>query len=196
MKNRMSNVEWGRSRVLGLLAILLPGLACASLRAAVEIYVTDYLAPQDKAIKPLGGVRTNAAWLFAAPGEFEPVSFAIRPEERLEQVFLQATELRGPAGIIPKSNLRVQSVEGFHGGDKDILMDLGRPWDMPAYQRELFWITVHVPEDAPPGRYAGSVSITGAGQPLTRLALELEVLPFTLAEPPFALGFNYSKAAA
>lgn len=176
-------------------AIVLASLAlfAARLHGAVEVYVTDYLAPQDKAIKPLGGVRTNVARLFAAPGEFEPVSFALRPDERVDQLFLTATELVGPAGTIPRANVRVQSVEGFHGGDKDILMDLGHPWDMPAYQRELFWATVHVPAEAKPGAYSGEVTVATEGKPVARLALALEVLPVRLDEPPFALGFNYSS---
>ncbi len=175
-------------------------LACGLLAAlaapgqgVVGIYLTDYLAPQEKTIGPLHGVRTNAASLFATPGEYEPVSFALRPEERVEQIFLTPTDLTGPAGRIPKSNVRVQSVEGFHGGDRDILMDLGRPWDMPAYQRELFWATVHVPPGTPAGRYEGEITVTGAGQPLQRLALSVEVLPFQLEDPPLALGYNYSS---
>lgn len=169
------------------------GLATPWLQGAVEIYVTDYLAPQVKSIKPLGGVRTNVARLFATPGEYEPVSFALRPDDRVEQLFLEATDLSGPAGTISKTNVRVQSVESFHGGDRDILMDLGGPWDMPAYQRELFWATVRVPDEARPGVYRGAVVVTGGGKPLDRLTLELEVLPFRLEEPPFALGFNYSS---
>jgi hypothetical protein len=177
---------------LGLLATVLLW-AVAPVQAAIELYVADYLAPQEKTIKPLGGQATRVARLFATPGEYEPVSFAVRPDDRVEQLFLAATDLTGPGGVIPKSNVRVQSVEGFHGGDKDILMDLGAPWDMPAFQRELFWATVHVPPAAQPGLYRGDVTVTGSGQPLARLALELDVLPFTLDDPPFALGFNYSS---
>ena len=133
------------------------------------------------------------ARLFATPGEYEPVSFAVRPDERVEQFYLTATDLSGPAGAIPQSNIRVQSVESFHGADKDILMDLGHPWDMPSFQRELFWATVHVPAEAKPGEYNGEVTVTAGGKPIARLGLKLEVLPFHLEEPPFALGFNYSS---
>ena len=175
------------------LAAIAVFFTAAPLNAAVEVYVTDFLAPQEKAIKPLGGKVTNTARLFATPGEYEPVSFSVRPDERVEQIFLAAGDLTGPGGTISKANVRVQSVEAFHGGDKDILMDLRAPWDMPAYQRQLFWVTVHVPATAKPGLYQGEVTVTGSGRPLTRLTLEVEVLPFTLDDPPFALGFNYSS---
>lgn len=194
MKHPILTLVGRTSRTARLPATLASlALACACLHGAVEVCVTDYLAPQDKSIKPLGGVRTNLARLFATPGEYEPVSFTLRPEERVEQLFLAPTDLAGPAGSIPKSEIRVQSVEGFHGGSKDILMDLGQPWDMPALQRELFWATVRVPADAKPGRYTGQVTVTGGGRSVGCLALELEVLPFRLEEPPFALGFNYSS---
>jgi len=198
VKTRGSNSATRMPRAVApsLLALAALGalvLAAARLEAAVEVYVTDYLAPQVKTIKPLGGARTNLARLFATPGEYEPVSFAVRPDERIEQVFLAGTDLSGPAGLISKTNVRVQSVESFHGGDRDILMDLGSPWDMPAFQRELFWATVHVPADARAGLYRGAILVTGGGQTRARLELELEVLPFRLEEPPYALGFNYSS---
>ena len=168
-------------------------LSAACCRAELGLYVTDYLAPQEVTIKPLGGQPSTVAQLFATPGEYEPVSFAVRPTERVEAMFIRSGDLTGPGGVIPKENVRVQSVEGFHGGDYNILMDLGQPWDMPAYQRELFWATVHVPAEARPGRYRGQITVTGKDQPLGHLTLELEVLPFTLEDPPFALGFNYSS---
>jgi hypothetical protein len=191
--DRRMTVKLSRRQPTHLATLALLSATVFRLVAAVDLYVTDYLAPQEKAIRPLGGMRTNGARLFAAPGEYEPVSFAVRPDERVEQMFLAPTDLTGPAGVIPKANLRVQSLEGFHGGDKDILMDLGGSWDMPAYQRELFWVTIQVPRDAKPGWYTGGVTATGSGQPLARLALEIEILPFALDEPPFALGFNYSS---
>lgn len=168
-------------------------LAATCWGAEIGLYVTDYLEPQELGIKPLGGKPSTTARIFATPGEYEPVSFAVRPAERVEEMFIRSGDLTGPAGIIPGENVRVRSVEGFHGGDYDILMDLGQPWDMPALQRELFWVTIHVPDMAKPGVYKGVVTVTGKAAVLGHLTLEVEVLPFTLDEPPFALGFNYSS---
>lgn len=177
--------------ITAIAALLL--LAAGRCHAEMELYVTDTLAPQDMYVKPLGGKPTRTAHIFATPGEYEPVSFAERPTEDVEQMMVTAGDLTGPAGTIPKERVRIQSVEGWHGGDQDILMDLGHPWDTSAYTRERFWATVHVPEDAKPGLYKGQVTITGAGKPLGALNLEVEVLPFTLEDPPFALGYNYSS---
>ncbi|MBE3068987.1 MAG: hypothetical protein IMZ66_01995, partial [Planctomycetes bacterium] len=131
----MPNARTMRLMPLAALAALLC-LPAPAARAEVEIYVTDYLAPQEKAIRPLGGKPTSTARLFAAPGEYEPASFALRPKERLASVMIAGGDLTGPAGTIPAANVRVRSVEGYHGGGADILMDLGRPWHMPALSKE------------------------------------------------------------
>ena len=72
-------------------------------------------------------------------------------------------------------------------------MPLGRPWDMAANSTEFFWCTVHVAPELPPGFYRGELNITTNGAAVAALSLELEVLAVTLADPPFSLGFNYSK---
>ena len=166
---------------------------CHAAFAQINLYVTDTMAPQDKSIKPLGGKTTAVAKMFASPGEVEPVSFALQPKERLTGVMIAGGALQGPAGTIPAANVRVRSVEGFHGKGRDILMDLGRTWDMAAWSKELFWVTVKVPRDARPGTYKGVCTVTSNSEAVARLAVELEVLPIRLEEPPFALGFNYSN---
>jgi len=174
--------------------LLLLLAACPSVRAAdVEIYVTDYLAGQDVDVKPLGGTPSSTARIFAAPGEYEPFSFAVRPKERLPQTFITAGDLKGDAGTIPASAVRIASAEEFQGKGQQVLVDVGRPWDMPAWSKEQFWVTVKAPEGARPGTYRGAVSVTSEGRAVARLDVELEVLPVRLQEPPFALGYNYSS---
>ena len=168
-------------------------LCTAAFALDLGLYVTDYMDPQTVQIEPLGGQVTTTTKLFATPGEYEPVSFAVRPDERVEEMFMEAGALSGPGGRIESDRVRVCSVEGFHGGEYDILMELGRSWHMPAMRRELFWVIVHVPEDAKPGTYRGKVTVTSKGKPIGQLDLELEVLPFTLDQPPYALGYNYSS---
>ncbi|HEY5909784.1 MAG TPA: glycoside hydrolase domain-containing protein [Verrucomicrobiae bacterium] len=141
---------------------------------------------------PKGNLRE--AKLFAAPGEYEPFSFLLRPKQTLDEVSVSAGDLKGPANeIIPAANIRVASVEGFHGGARDILMPVGRPWSMSAYSTEFFWCTVKVPPKAPPGVYLGQVVVRAGTQPVGSIQISLEVLPIDLAEPPLSLGFNYSK---
>jgi hypothetical protein len=50
-----------------------------------------------------------------------------------------------------------------------------------------------VPDDAQTGSYAGDVTVTAGGKPVGAIHIALDVLPIKLADPPFGLGFNYSK---
>lgn len=182
-----------------LAAILLTVAAVAAAAraeapgAAVELFVTDTTAPQDLSIKPVGGQPSTAARLFASPGEAEPFSFALRPHVRLAQVMIAAGDLTGDAGQIPAARLTVRSVGDYHGKGRDVLIELGTPWDMAAWSKELFWVTVHVPADARPGVYRGPVTVTAESKPVATLDLEVEVLPIALEDPPWALGYNYSS---
>jgi hypothetical protein len=134
------------------------------------------------------------ARLFAAAGEYEPFSFLLRPAEALAQVSITAGALQGPQGaIIPAGNIVVRSVESFHGGGRDILVSLGRPWNMSAHSTEFFWCTVKVPDDAVPGPYRGEVTVTASGKLVGAISIVLDVLPIKLTDPPFGLGLNYSK---
>jgi hypothetical protein len=170
-----------------------------------------YARPQEVTIKTAGGetvshkspgavlVQTEGAGnprearLVASIGEYEPFSFLLRPKEALEEVFIAPSDLKGPAGTIPAASLAVTSVEEFQGAAHNILMPLGKKWNMHAHSTEFFWCTVRVPDDAKPGTYKGEVAVTAKGRPVGAIAVELEVLPIRLADPPFSLGYNYSS---
>jgi hypothetical protein len=163
--------------------------------AQVDLFVTDYMGPQSgNAVVQLGERATTAVVLRATPGEYEPFTFSFRPQERLEQVLIKpGGPLVGPKGKIDAANVKVCAIENYHGGEYDVLAPVGNPWDMAAWSRELFWVTVHVPADAAPGPYSGEIVITSQEKWVAATALTVEVLPFRLDEPPFALGFNYSS---
>ena len=152
-----------------------------------------YDSPTKVAIQSRAAGDPRAARLFASRGEYEPFSFLLRPLENLTEVFITAGALTGPAGTIPADCVTLRSVEGFHGGGRQILMRLGHAWNMPAYSTEYFWYTVHVPETTAAGIYRGTVTVTSQQRPVGTIAVNLEVLPIRLEDPPFALGFNYSR---
>ena len=167
-------------------------LCRAGWSAEVDVYVTDSTAKQIVGEETvLGKQKTNSVSIFASPGEYEPFSFAVQPKERIVDVMIQGGALTGPAGVIPAENVVVRSAEGGHGANR-MLFNLGRTWNMPAWSRELFWVTVRVPEDAKPGTYRGRVTLTSAGRPLAEVMVNLEILPIKLEEPPFCLGWHYA----
>lgn len=166
---------------------------------SVTINITEtnsvtFESPATVSVRKRSPGDPREANLFAAQGEYEPFSFLLRPKETLSEVFIIPGELRGPNGaVIAARNVVVQSVESFQGGGRDILMPLGRPWNMAAFSTDFFWCTVRVLDDATSGTYRGDVVVTARGQPIGSLHLILEVLPIRLSDPPFALGFNYSR---
>jgi hypothetical protein len=112
----------------------------------------------------------------------------------LTEVFIVGGELKGAGGaVIPARNVVARSIESFHGGGRDILMPLGRPWNQSAHSTEFFWCTVKVPDDAKPGTYRGELTVRADGKPVGAIRIVLDVLPIELTDPPFALGLDYSK---
>ena len=175
-----------------LTALTVLALAASATAQEIEVFVTDYMGKQEIGEeKILGKEKTDTATLFAAQGEYEPFSFALQPHDRLESVTIKSGALAGPAGDIPAANVRVDSIEDYHG-QRCLLMGLGRAWDMPAWSKELFWVTVKVPGDARPGLYRGEVTVTSQDKPVASLKVILEVLPIRLEAPPLAVGWHYS----
>lgn len=152
-----------------------------------------YKAPASVTVQRAMAGGEREARLFACPGEYEPFSFLLRPKVALQDVFITATALSGPGAVIPETDVTVASVEHFLGEGRDILMGLGRKWNMAAHSTEYFWCTIRVPPTAKPGTYTGQVKVTDKDGVVGTIAITLEVLPIELADPPFALGYNYSS---
>jgi hypothetical protein len=66
-----------------------------------------------------------------------------------------------------------------------------QPVDLGAKMGKQFWVTVHVPENAAPGQYAGKITLTPANAPATELTLNLQVLPFALEKPMLRYAMYY-----
>jgi len=158
----------------------------------VDLYVTDCTDKQVVGEETvLGGKKTSAVSIFASPGEYEPFSFAIQPKERIAEMMIRGGPLAGPGGVIPAENVVVRSAEGGFGANR-MLFELGHTWNMPAWSRELFWVTVAVPAKSKPGTYRGRVTVASAGKPIGEILVSLEVLPIALEEPPYCLGWHYA----
>jgi hypothetical protein len=173
-------------------AINYPNPEEVTVRAGGKTFT--YKAPSAVAVHPgSAGKNPRQARLSAAPGQYVPFSFLLRPKENLEEVMIAGGELRGPGGSIAPAGVVVTSVEEFHGGGRQILMTLGKPWNMSAHATEYFWCTVKVPGDARPGVYSGEALVTSKGAKVAALSILLDVLPIRLEDPPLALGLNYSS---
>jgi hypothetical protein len=67
--------------------------------------------------------------------------------------------------------------------------DTLQPGDITDFRQ--FWITVHVPDDAPSGTYRSTLTITATNGPAKELTLEVSVPPFDLQPPRFHYGAYY-----
>jgi len=134
-----------------------------------------------------------------ARGEAVPFTFAVRPlAPRLLPVVAVAEDLVSPAGRIPASAVKIQVVRHLAKRGYNTIRWKLTPWWLddatavklkPGITRQ-FWVTVQVPADAAPGRYAGAVRFMGEDS----VPIVVEVLPFALDPVEFPVGFYGMQA--
>jgi len=145
---------------------------------------------------------------FAAPGEDEPLVFGIRTlESRLEGLSIQVGDLvcMDTVGYIAAENIELGVVEYFRvrwgrgSSAKKWRYHPARIWPLKSYPgspfcgpagggklwispetAQHFWLTVHVPSEAPAGQYAGSISLD-TNRDSYSIPLYFSVLPLPLA---------------
>jgi len=141
--------------------------------------------------------------LHAARNEYVAFQVMITASSRdLHGVDVACGDLRGGAGVIPSSNVRLFREHYLHvtepstsmygeqsttgpGWYPDPLVPLeapdgGAPFDVQNGDNQGVWVDIHVPEGTPAGDYAGDVSISAQGEGATLLPVRLEVWDFTL----------------
>jgi len=129
----------------------------------------------------------------AAGNEYESVQLVVMPFwKSLENLSVSFTNLRGPQGEIPASNLswfRVMyvrmpenhpSVTCPHPREPDILWP-GEPFTVPAGTTQPLWIDVYVPTGTPAGVYEGTITVKANGKGVTR-PLRVRAYGFDLPE--------------
>jgi len=163
-------------KIASWLAVLLASVATRG--AELDLFVTDYNENPSREQRPL--VERPRA--FSNPREV-----VVTTADGKKETFGSPRSVR----VEPQAAGNPRETHIFAArGERE---PLGRKWPMPAYSTEFFWYTVHVPREAKAGTYRGKVVVTARGEPVGELEVVLEVLPFELDEPPFALGLNYSS---
>ena len=159
--------------------------------------------PDDPPGEPIRQLR-----LAAARNEREPVQIVVRPTRPLTGFDVRVTALRSAAGhvlpavdvarvgYVPIDHLssyyssklddwyrkvpnRSGRTDGWAGEWPDPVPPFSK-MDLPAGRNLPLWLTVHVPADAKPGEYRGSLRLSTANAPATVLPLSLTVWDFTL----------------
>lgn len=132
--------------------------------------------------------------LFAAPGEYEPVTFTIHPLVDLRGARVTCSELKNGGSKISESDISIRYVKymlarpnySAVNSYKEVpdVLEEHRTLDMPANINQRVWMTIKVPDDAKPGMYEGKVTVQGNRGKSTTLNLSLKVLPIKLQSNP------------
>lgn len=146
--------------------------------------------------RPLPHERTQALVAFATPGEFEPLTFALYPTRPLQNLKVRVSPLTSPLGEIAADRIDVRLATYWNVGYPAYttvntyrrvpeLLERVTVHTSPAGECQRYWLTVHVPDDAKPGLYRGTVTIwdDGFGQ-ATEIPLALRVFGFRLQKDP------------
>jgi len=152
----------------------------------------------------------RAVRLSAARDETESFQVLMRADEAVRGIRLEASDLAGPGeAVIPGSEVRLFRQHFLHltvptyrneafepGWYADALIPLRHPltgeplpegarfhavpFDLPAGETHGFLVDVHVPADAKPGAYRGTVRVTAEGAEAVEVPVVLTVRGFRL----------------
>ncbi len=162
---------------------------------AVDGYVAfarDYLDIVYPGTIPSAAERQAELIAWATPGEYEPVSFAVVPLRILGECTVEVSDLSSGEATVPGEtwDIRIAGIlrrrmgrneKKFLRGPK--ILYPGERVDIGPGDARWWWLTVHVPDDQPPGWYRGEVRFEPEhAQPWT-CPLRLRVLPFTIEKP-------------
>jgi len=142
-----------------------------------------------------------------APGEYEPVTVSLTALRSLRNAHVSLnSDLLGPGGaVIPASEVQLGRIKtmqrwltnaaplkpGQRYERRPMFIFPMAPVDVPAGETQRFWLTIHAPEDSPPGLYTGQVAVALGQSRRATLDLRVRVLPIELPEPEVTYGMYF-----
>ena len=155
--------------------------------------ITEPVYPNSK---PRAHERLEKLAAFATPGEFEPLTFSIYPVRKLQNLKVRCSPLTCNAGEIPTDEITVRLVTYWNIGyprytsrttyrrTPELLEHLS-VHSSPSGECQRYWIQVHVPGDAKPGLYRGTISVWDDGfEKAIEIPVSLRILAFKLLKDP------------
>lgn len=110
----------------------------------------------------------------------------VRVDLEKQENYLRSTAPDGAAEYLLCSSPDSSALARARPVDAPVL----QPVEIAAGESREFWFTIHVPDDARPGTYEGSVSVSGRGASLS-VPLRLTVHPFPLELPRLTYSIYY-----
>ncbi|MCM8807656.1 MAG: hypothetical protein NC926_06920 [Candidatus Omnitrophica bacterium] len=145
-------------------------------------------------------MRDNILEVFVSPGEYEPVTFAIRALKDLKNYQIDVSDLVSKErNKITKENIRIGIVRTLNKRrlyninwsneyiNIPVYIEERNLVDIPKDTNKQIWLTIKIPENAKAGVYFGEINFapilgSEAGEKAT-LYLKVNVLPIKLEEP-------------
>jgi hypothetical protein len=127
--------------------------------------------------------------LFASQGEYEPFNFIVHPLRDLTGAKVTVSDI----GPVQARDIDVRHVRYTRARPNYTVMYRYRvvpdilerfeTLDLKAGENARFWLTAHVPDDAPAGTYTGKVAFECSGG-RAEIPVRLRILPIKLREDP------------
>jgi hypothetical protein len=155
--------------------------------------ITDPVYPNTH---PLPYERINKLSAFAAPGEFEPLTFSIYPVRNLVNFKVQISNLKSTHNIIDQTDIDIRLVTYWNIGYPRYtsrstyrrvpeLLEKVSAYSSPAYECQRWWITIHAPENTMPGIYTGKITLSDdSNNSQMNIPIKFRVLDFKLISDP------------
>lgn len=144
--------------------------------------------------------KVSTLRVFAAPGEYEPLTFTVRPLRDLGKATVKVEAI----GPVAPDNVEVRKVRFLAARPHyvgqyryRIVPDILDRWEsgpLAAGENARFWLTLRVPEMARPGQYRGRIVFTADGQSM-EIPVLLRVVGVKLQEDPqhtYAIYYRHS----
>ena len=165
----------------------------------------------DPSVQPRAQLEELA--IQASPGEFEAAQFMLCTGVDLTGVRVSCSDLGGPDDasipasavdvrlirrVLQREDYRIGRAPGNYTAVSRFLFPNRAFW-LPAGNLKQIHLIAHVPADATPGDYAGTVAVRADGVPETQVPLRLRVLPIELIGHPdhdYSMYYNASREAA
>ena len=173
-----------------------PALTDAEKQRGYRLFARPTVEPVYPNTRPRPDERLHALVAFAAPGQFEPVTLALYPVRPLVNLKVRVSSLACPAGIIPADCVDIRLGTYWNVGYPQYttvrtyrrtpeLLERVTVHSSPAGECQRYWLTIHVPDDARPGLYLGTVTVWDDGfDRALSIPIALRVLGFRLQKDP------------
>ena len=149
------------------------------------VYAGHPVDDVDPAVEPLCATFPETLAIAAAPGEYEAAQFDIFAARDLAGINVSASDLTGDAGTIGGDDVEVQLIRrtlmrrGYWMPRGAANYDTASRFIFPASEFWLpegnfkeIYVLVHVPDDAQPGAYSGTITVAADGAEATQMELD------------------------